>query len=103
MNKIYVGNLPYSTAEKDLEELFSQYGNIVELVIIRDNYSNRSKGFGFITFDNEHSVDDALSMNEKEFMGRNLIVNIAKPRKEGGGRGGRSGGGGRGGFDRKRY
>jgi len=78
--KIYVGNLPYSVSDKDLKEMFSSYGEIVEAVVIKDKYSGRSKGFGFVTFADEESAQKAVSeMNEKEVQGRNLKVNEARP------------------------
>ena len=81
--KVYVGNLPYGITEEKLKELFSEYGEVSEVVIIKDKYSGRSKGFGFVTFADEESAKKAISeMNEKEVEGRALKVNEAKPREE---------------------
>lgn len=93
MNKIYVGNLSFNTTEQELSELFSQFGKISEVALIRDRFSNQLKGFGFVTFDNKSEAQSALAMDGKEFLGRPLRVNIAQERTEGGSRGGRSGGG----------
>jgi cold-inducible RNA-binding protein len=106
-NKIYVGNLSYRTVEDQLTQQFSKFGQISNTVIVMDRATNRSKGFGFITFDNETAAQQAVQeMNGKEIDGRTVKVSIAKPPKEregggmGGGAGGRrEGGGGRsGGF-----
>ncbi len=95
-NKIYVGNLSYRTAEDQLTQNFSKYGQISNTVIVMDRATNRSKGFGFITFETESAAQLALEMNGKEIDGRTVKVSIAKPPKEreagGGGAGGRSGG-----------
>ena len=82
--KIYVGNLPYSISEEKLKELFSEYGEVSEVVIIKDKYSGRSKGFGFVTFNEEEAAKKAISeLNEKDIEGRALKVNEARPREEG--------------------
>ena len=74
--KIYVGNLPFSVDDKKLEELFSQYGNVEDVQVIKDKFSGRSKGFGFLTINDNDSAKKAISeMNEKEFEGRKLTVN----------------------------
>ena len=81
--KVYVGNLPFGVAEKELSEMFSSYGEITEAIVIKDKYSGRSKGFGFVTFANDESATKAISeMNEKEVQGRALKVNEAKPMEE---------------------
>lgn len=82
--KIYVGNLPFSIDDKKLESLFSEYGSVEEAGVIKDKFSGRSKGFGFITINDEESAKKAISeMNEKEVEGRKLTVSEAKPREEG--------------------
>lgn len=81
--KIYVGNLPWSVDSEKLKEMFSEFGEITEAVVISDKYSGRSKGFGFVTFENSESAQKAVSeMNEKEVEGRALKVNEARPREE---------------------
>ena len=81
--KLYVGNLPWSVDDSKLKELFSEFGNVSEAVIINDKFSKRSKGFGFVTFDNDEDAKKAEeAMNGKEIEGRELKVNEAKPREE---------------------
>jgi len=78
--KVYVGNLPFTVDDDKLKELFSSYGEIEEATVIKNNFSGRSKGFGFVTFKEEESAKKAISeMNEKEIEGRKLNVNEAKP------------------------
>jgi len=95
-NKIYVGNLSYRTAEDQLAQHFGKFGQISSTVIVIDRATNRSKGFGFITFESESAAQQAVQeMNGKEIDGRTVKVSIAKPPKErepGGMGGGRSGG-----------
>ena len=97
--KLYVGNLPYSTSEEDLRNLFSQYGNVESVAVITDRETGRSKGFGFVEFGDDTEARNAISaLSGQEFGGRALTVNEARP-KTGGGGGARSGYGG-GGRDR---
>ena len=78
--KVYVGNLPFSVDNDKLKELFSSYGEIEEATVIMNNFSGRSKGFGFVTFKTEEDAKKAISeMNEKDIEGRKLNVNEAKP------------------------
>jgi cold-inducible RNA-binding protein len=100
--KLYVGGLPYSTQEDALKDLFAQAGNVVSAVIIMDKMSGRSKGFGFVEMASDAEAQAAISMfNEKEFEGRKLTVNEARPMEarpprtggNGGGYGGGNGGG----------
>ncbi len=82
--KIYVGNLPFSFTNKELSELFADFGEISEATIIVDKYSGRSKGFGFVTFASQESADKAVSeMNGKDVGGRALKVSEAKPMEPG--------------------
>jgi len=88
---LYVGNLPYSTKEADLEGMFGEMGKVASVKIISDRYSGRSKGFGFVEMDTDEDAQKAIQeLNGKEMEGRALIVNEARPRKEGRGGGGRS-------------
>jgi RNA recognition motif-containing protein len=107
--KLYVGNLPYTTADADLESLFGQAGTVKSAQVIRDRESGRSKGFGFVEMSSSDEANAAINMfHGKDFNGRPLTVNLARPREErsgGGGGGFRSGGDrrpGGGGRDRKR-
>jgi cold-inducible RNA-binding protein len=88
-NKLYVGNLAFSATQSDVEEAFSSYGEIDEVRLITDRDTGRSRGFAFVTFATQQDAESALEMNGKTLDGRNLIVNIAKEKTGGGGRGGR--------------
>lgn len=78
--KLYVGNLPYTVTTDDLKQLFAGAGNVVDAVVIVDRQTNRSKGFGFVTFSSQEEMDKAVEMfNDKDFQGRNLRVNPARP------------------------
>lgn len=81
--KLYVGNLPWSMSGDSLRDLFSEFGEVVEAVIISDRMTGRSKGFGFVTFATEEAAKAATeAMNEKDLEGRKIVVNVAKPREE---------------------
>ena len=78
--KLYVGNLPWSIDDNGLKELFASYGDIEEAVLIKDKFSGRSKGFGFVTFTDDGAATKAIEeMNKKEIEGRPLTVSEAKP------------------------
>jgi len=78
--KLYVGNLPFTVDDEGLKKLFSSFGEIEEATIIKDKFSGRSKGFGFVTFNDDAAAKKAMSeMNDKEIEGRKLKVNEAKP------------------------
>lgn len=84
--KLFVGSLPWSLSSHSLKDLFAQYGEIVDAVIISDSATGRSKGFGFVTFAKEEDAQKAQSeMNGKDVEGRNIVVNFAKPREDRGG------------------
>ena len=107
--KLYVGNLPYSTVDADLQTLFSQAGTVKSAQVIRDRASGRSKGFGFVEMSTAEEAQSAITMfHGKDFSGRPLTVNLARPREDRpqGGGGFRSGGarrpGGDGNGDRER-
>ena len=79
---IYVGNLDYKVTEDDLENVFSKFGAVSSSSIITDKYSGRSKGFGFVTMDNDEEAKQAISeLNETKLESRDIVVNEAKPRK----------------------
>ncbi|HEY4516199.1 MAG TPA: RNA-binding protein [Candidatus Paceibacterota bacterium] len=99
MKKLYVGNLPYTTTDTDLKDMFSQAGEVTSAVIIMDKMSHtpRSKGFGFVEMTNDNEADAAIDMfNGKDMGGRALTVNVARPMEprenRGGDRGGDRGG-----------
>lgn len=78
--KLYVGGLPYSTQDGALKDYFAQAGNVTSAVIIMDKMSGRSKGFGFVEMATDEEAQNAVSMfNGKEFEGRKLTVNEARP------------------------
>jgi RNA recognition motif-containing protein len=102
--KLYVGNLPYTTVDADLENLFSQAGTVKSAQVIKDRVSGRSKGFGFVEMSSPDEAQSAINkFNGQDFNGRALTVNLARPREErsGGGGGGFRGGGDRGGGRRQ--
>lgn len=103
--KLYVGNLTYSTDNSALEEMFASFGEIRSAQVVMDRDTGRSKGFGFVEFGDSQAANAAIAaMNGKDFGGRSLTVNEARPREErsgGGGGGGRSGGYGGGGGGRR--
>ncbi len=81
--KLYVGGLPYATSEDALKELFSQAGTVESANIITDRMSGRSKGFGFVEMSSEEEAQKAIDMfHGKEYEGRNLTVNEARPLEE---------------------
>jgi len=89
--RIYVGNLPFSTTDDELRSLFSQYGQVVSVNLVTDRETGRPRGFGFVEME---GADEAIAaLDRKDFGGRVLTVNEARPRNDNGGGGG---GGGRG-------
>lgn len=98
---IYVANIAYSAKDQDLRELFEAYGEVTSAKIIMDKATNRSRGFGFVEMSDDAAGKAAIeAINGKPFQGRDMVVNEARPRPEGGGGGFRSGGGGGGYRDR---
>lgn len=96
--KLYVGNLSFRVTEDDLFEHFSQIGTVESANIVMDRETNRSRGFGFVEMAEDADADNAVNeYNGQEYDGRNLVVNEARPRENGGGGGRGGGGGGRGG------
>lgn len=82
MNKLYVGNLNYDVTGDQLSELFAQAGAVSSAVVISDRYSGRSKGFGFVEMANDEEAKKAIEMfNGKDFEGRNMVVNVARPKQ----------------------
>jgi RNA recognition motif-containing protein len=92
---IYVGSLSYNVTEEDLKQAFEAFGEVESVKIIKDMYSGRSKGFGFVEMPGNSEAQSAIDgLNGKELKGRTINVNKARPRSEGR-RGGRGRGGGR--------
>ena len=81
--KLYVGGLPYSTTDSELRDAFSKAGSVTSAVIIMDKMSGRSKGFGFVEMSSDEEAQKAIEMwNGKDFGGRSLTVNEARPMEE---------------------
>ncbi len=116
-NKLYVGNLPYSYRDQDMEQAFAQFGTVSSARVMMERDTGRSKGFGFVEMGSEAEAQAAIrGMNGQQIGGRGLVVNEARPMEPrtgggggfgggggggggyGGGGGGRSGGGGGGGY-----
>jgi RNA recognition motif-containing protein len=95
LKKLYVGNLPFQATEEQLTTLFSQTGvTAANVTLVRDRFSGQPRGFGFVEINNDEEADRAVQgLNGHDFMGRNIVVNEARPPREGGGPGG--GGAGR--------
>jgi cold-inducible RNA-binding protein len=103
MIKLYVGNLPFSTSDEDLRQLFEQHGQVLSSSIVMDRETGRSRGFGFVEMaDPEQGKAAITALHGTQMAGRDLTVNEARPKESrpgggfGGGRGGGGGGGGRG-------
>ncbi|MEO5928908.1 MAG: RNA-binding protein [Candidatus Kapaibacterium sp.] len=95
---MYVGNIPYSVTEEDLRQAFGEFGTVTSASIIIDKETGRPRGFGFVEMSSKEEGERAIQeMNGKDWMGRSLTVNEAKPREQ------RSGGGGGGGGGRREY
>jgi len=102
--KLYVGNLPYTVSDSDLQRMFEPHGAVQSAQVVVDRDTGRSKGFGFVEMETGEAAQAAISaLNGQDFNGRSLTVNEARPREErgGGGRGGYGGGGGGGGGGRR--
>lgn len=81
---IYVGNIPYTVNETDIEQLFAEYGIVISVKIITDKFTHRSKGYGFVEMENEVEGEKAIeNLNGKDVLGRNIKVSRANPRKNG--------------------
>lgn len=94
MKKIYVGNLSWNTNETDLQDLFSQFGEVHSVAIITDRDTGRSRGFGFVEMDGSEADKAVGDLDGTELDGRTLRVNEARPRERRSGSGGGGGGGG---------
>jgi len=111
--KLFIGSLSWNTDDAGLQAAFAQFGTIVSATVVKDRDSGRSKGFGFVEFENEEEGKAAeAAMNGKELDGREIVVNEARPREDrprrdfgggGGGYRGGNGGGDRGSFRKKSW
>ena len=97
-NKMYVGNLPFSAGEDELREAFGQFGTVSEVSLVMDRDTGRPRGFAFVSMETKEAMEAAIrGLDGKDFGGRNLTVNEARPREERPSYGGGGGGGGYGG------
>jgi cold-inducible RNA-binding protein len=107
--KLFVGNLSFNTTENDLQDAFAAHGTVIEANLMMDRMSGRPRGFGFVTMSTPEEAQKAIdALNGAALDGRNLTVNVARPREDrpaggGGGRRDSRGGGGGGGGGRNRY
>jgi cold-inducible RNA-binding protein len=93
--KMYVGNLSYDVVEEDLRKEFTQFGTVDSVTIIKDKFTGRAKGFGFVEMSVNSEAQAAIAgLNDKESNGRKMVVNEARPKEDRG-----SGGRGRGGYN----
>lgn len=94
--KLFVGGLPYSTQQEEVEQLFSQAGQVVSATIVRDKFTNQSRGFGFVEMATEEQASEAINkLNGTQIGGRTIVVNESRPKENrapGGDRGGDRGG-----------
>ncbi len=80
--KIYVGNLPYSTTDQELQDLFATHGTVQSANVVTDRYSGRSRGFGFVEMGTAEEAQQAITaLHDSDFQGRNLVVNEARPKE----------------------
>ena len=102
--KLFVGGLPFSITDQTLADLFAEFGTVVSAAVIMDRETSRSKGFGFVEMSTEEEAQAAMKkLNNSQVDGRNIVVNIAKPREERPQGDFNRGGGNRGGGGRSRY
>lgn len=81
--KLYVGNLSYSTTDQELQELFAQHGTVQSANVVTDRYTGRSRGFGFVEMGSGEEAKQAIeALNGTDFQGRNLVVNEARPKEK---------------------
>jgi cold-inducible RNA-binding protein len=92
--KLFVGNLSFNATQEQIQGLFAAHGNVIEVDVVKDKFTNRPRGFGFVTMETQEAAEAAIqALNGKDLDGRALTVNVARPREE---RPPRSGGGDRG-------
>ena len=88
---IYVGNLPFSTTDDELNDLFSPFGTISSARVIRDKFTDRSRGFGFVEMENDEEAEKAIAELDGKNVGERVLkIQEARPRQDRGGRGGRN-------------
>ena len=98
--RLFVGGLPYATTDQELNEFFATIGKVASATVITDKYTNQGKGFGFVEYEDDADAEKAIKeLTGKDYGGRKIVVNEARPREEspaGGGYGRRGGGDSRG-------
>jgi len=83
ITKLFVGSLPWAVDDQKLGDLFSQYGEVVSAVVLKDRMTGRSRGFGFVEMANEEDANKAIeALNGSDLDGRKIVVNIARPRED---------------------
>jgi len=97
MKKLYVGNLPFTATEDEMNEVFGQHGTVHSVALINDRETGRPRGFGFVEMDDDAATAAIQALDGSEMGGRTLRVNEAQDRRSGGGGGGGGGGYGGGG------
>ncbi len=81
--KLFVGGLPFSTTDQELNDMFAQYGKVLSATVIKDKFTDRSKGFGFVEFESDEEGKAAeAALNGSDMGGRNITVNEARPRED---------------------
>lgn len=82
-NKLFIGGIPWKATEQDLQDLFSQYGEVTSATIVTDKFTQKSRGFGFVEMATDEGAKAAIdALHDKEFMGRTIAVNVARPKRE---------------------
>jgi RNA recognition motif-containing protein len=83
LTKLFVGSLPWATNDQQLGDLFSQYGTVLSAKVLMDRATGRSRGFGFVEMEDDKAAQEAIDkLNNTDFQGRKLVVNVARPREE---------------------
>jgi len=83
VTKLYVGNLPFATTDQELGDFFAEYGPVSSATVIMDKRTGRSKGFGFVELENDEMANSAIeALNGVDFGGRNIVVNVARPKRD---------------------
>jgi RNA recognition motif-containing protein len=81
-NKLFVGNISWGATDEDLKNLFATYGEVLSARIVMDKFTNKSRGFGFVEMSSEEQAQAAIAgLHDKDFMGRQISVNIARPKE----------------------
>ncbi len=83
LKKLFVGSLPWSTTDQQLQDLFTQFGTVLSAKVLMDRATGRSRGFGFVEMEDDNAATQAVDkLNGSDFEGRKLVVNEARPREE---------------------